>query len=124
MTFGELSDDSNRLANALGGLGVAPGDRVGIVLPQRPETAVAHLAAAKLGAIAVPLSVLFGPDALDMRLRDAGVRVVLGEGEPLERIAALGIDVPLVDVDRDLERLLGARRPASRRWRRRPTRRR
>ena len=111
VTFGELSERSNRLANALRGLGVGPGDRVGIVLPQRPETAVAHIAAAKLGAIAVPLSVLFGPDALDTRLRDADVRVVLGEGEPLERIAALGLDVPLVDVDRDLEVLLAEASP-------------
>jgi acetyl-CoA synthetase len=109
--FGELSDDSNRLANALQGLGVAPGDRVGIVLPQRPETAVAHVAIAKLGAIAVPLSVLFGPEALDSRLRDAEIRVVLGEREPLERVAALGLDVPLLDVDRDLEALLEAASP-------------
>ncbi|HKY24074.1 MAG TPA: AMP-binding protein [Gaiella sp.] len=111
VTFGELSDDSNRLANALRGLGVGPGDRIGIVLPQRPETALAHIAAAKLGAIAVPLSVLFGPDALEMRLRDADVRVVLGETEPLERIAALGLDVRFVDVDRDLERLLAGASP-------------
>jgi len=106
VTFGELADDSNRLANALRGLGVGLGDRIGIVLPQRPETAVAHIAAAKLGAIAVPLSVLFGPDGLQTRLRDAEVRVVLGEAEPLERIAGLGLDVPLVDVDRDLPAML------------------
>ena len=112
VTFAELSDDSNRLANALRALGVAAGERVGIVLPQRPETALAHIAAAKLGAIAVPLSILFGPDALEMRLRDADVRVVLGEGEPLRRIAALGVDVPLVDVDRDLGRLLADASPA------------
>ena len=111
VTFGELADDSSRLANALRGLGLGPGDRVGIVLPQRPETAVAHVAAAKLGAVAVPLSILFGPDALDMRLRDAEVRVVLGEGKPLARIAELGLDVPLIDVDRDLERLLGNASP-------------
>jgi acetyl-CoA synthetase len=106
VTFGELSDDSNRLANALRRAGVEPGDRIGIILPQRPETAVAHVAAAKLGAIAVPLSVLFGPDGLETRLRDADVRVVLGEAEPLDRIAGLGLDVPLVDVDRDLASLL------------------
>ena len=66
VTFGELADDSNRLANALRGLGIGFGDRIGIVLPQRPETAVAHIAAAKLGAIAVPLSVLFGPVVPDV----------------------------------------------------------
>ena len=112
VTFAELADDSNRLANALRALGVAAGERIGIVLPQRPETALAHIAAAKLGAIAVPLSILFGPDALEMRLRDADVRIVLGEGEPLRRIAALGVDMPLVDVDRDLERLLADASPA------------
>jgi len=111
VTFGELSDDSNRLANALRRAGVEPGDRIGIILPQRPETAVAHVAAAKLGAIAVPLSVLFGPDGLETRLRDADVRVVLGEAEPLDRIAGLGLDVPLVDVDRDLASLLADASP-------------
>ena len=49
-------------------LGITRGDRVGIILSQRPETAVAHLAAYKLGAIALPLSTLFGPEALDYRL--------------------------------------------------------
>lgn len=62
VTFGELSGDSNRLANALRGLGVEAGDRVGIALSQRPETAVAHIAVYKLGAIVVPLSTRFGPD--------------------------------------------------------------
>lgn len=111
VTFGELSDDSNRLANALAGLGVRRGDRVGILLPQRPETALAHVAVAKLGGIAVPLSVLFGPDALETRLRDADMRAVLGEARALERVAALGVDVPLVDVDRDLPKLLAAASP-------------
>ena len=60
-TFGELSESSNRLANALAAHGVKSGDRVGIMLPQRPETAIAHIAVYKLGAIAVPLSTLFGP---------------------------------------------------------------
>lgn len=58
-TFGDLTVLSNRLANGLRGLGVQAGDRVGIVLPQRLETGIAHLAVAKLGAIAVPLSGLF-----------------------------------------------------------------
>jgi non-ribosomal peptide synthetase component F len=43
-TFGELSESSNRLANALAAHGVKQGDRVGIMLPQRPETAIAHIA--------------------------------------------------------------------------------
>ena len=111
VTFGELSETSNRLANALRALGVRAGDRVGLVLGQRPETAFAHAAVYKLGAIAVPLSPLFGPDALQSRLGDAEAGVVLGESEPLERIAALGLDTTALDVDRDLERLLAAASP-------------
>ena len=64
---------ANRLSNALRGLGVGSGDRVAIVLPQRPETAISYMAIFQMGAIAVPLSHLFGPDALEYRLRDAGV---------------------------------------------------
>ena len=76
-SFRQLRGLSNRLANALAGLGIGRGDRVGIVLPQRPETAVAHLAAYKLGAIAVPMSCLFGPDALEYRLRHSGASLVV-----------------------------------------------
>src|SRR5437016_87863 len=95
---------SNQFARALTTLGVARGDRVGIVLPQRPETAVAHLAAYKLGAVALPLSTLFGPDALEYRLRDAGAKVVVTDGENLERVLAVAKGLPalvgVVCVDR------------------------
>jgi acetyl-CoA synthetase len=106
VSFGELVDDSNRLANALRAAGIERGDRVGIALPQRPEAAVAHAAVYKLGAIAVPLSTRFGPDALAVRLGDAGAKLVLGEAEMLERIAEAGLDSRLLDVDSDLAALL------------------
>jgi acetyl-CoA synthetase len=111
VTFAELGESSNRLASALSATGVAAGDRVAIILSQRPETATAHVATYKLGAIAVPLSSAFGPDALDVRLRDSEPRVVLGEQESLERVRALGFDGVLIDVDRDLDALLAAASP-------------
>jgi acetyl-CoA synthetase len=58
-SYGELRSWSNRLANLLRALGVARGDRVAVLLPQAPETAVGHIAAYKLGAIVVPLFTLF-----------------------------------------------------------------
>jgi acetyl-CoA synthetase len=76
-TFRDLQQQANRLANALTAFGIARGDKVAIILPQRPETAVAHIAIQQLAAIAVPLSFLFGPDALEYRLRDSGAKVVL-----------------------------------------------
>ena len=112
VSFGELSASSNRLANALATKGVEPGDRVAIILSQRPETAIAHVAAYKLGAIAVPLSSAFGPDALEVRLRSSEPRAVIGEQESLERVRALGFDAALIDADRDLAALLAAASPA------------
>jgi acetyl-CoA synthetase len=70
-TYGALQADANRLSNALVRLGVRPGDRVAIVMPQRAETVIAHLAIYQLGAVAMPLSVLFGPEALAFRLQDS-----------------------------------------------------
>ncbi len=88
LTFGQTTALSNRLANALRGLGIGPGDRVAIILPQRVETALAHLAVFKLGAISVPMSVLFGPEALLHRLGDSGARLVVTDSRSLDRVAA------------------------------------
>lgn len=77
MTFGQLQAQANRLANVLVHYGVRPGDRVAIHLPQSFEAAVAHVAAYKTGAIALPLFSLFGPDALRHRLADSGARVLI-----------------------------------------------
>src|SRR5215468_5404432 len=93
-TFAEFRARSNQLAHALIRLGITQGDRVGIILSQRPETAVAHLAAYKLGAIALPLSTLFGPEALDYRLRDAGAKVVVTDAESLDRVLGVRAALP------------------------------
>jgi len=77
VSFDELRSLSNRLANLLVSRGVGPGDRVGVLLPQRLETAVAHIAALKLGAITIPLATLFGEEALGHRLSDAGAKAVV-----------------------------------------------
>ena len=81
------------------------------MLSQRAETALAHLAVYKLGAIAVPLSTLFGPEALEVRLGDAEPRAVIGEAEALERAAAVSADLVRIDVERDLDGLLAKASP-------------
>lgn len=93
-TFGRIAELSNRLANGLRALGVHAGDRVGIVLPQCAYTGIAHLAVYKLGAIAVPLSMLFGPQALAYRLGDGAARAVIADPSALDALAEVAADLP------------------------------
>ncbi len=93
-SFWDIQQAANRLANALAGLGVKKGDRVAIILPQRPETAIAYVAIFQLGAIALPLSHLFGPDALEYRLSHAEASVVLVEPATLASFWAIKDRLP------------------------------
>jgi acetyl-CoA synthetase len=88
-TYAALAADANRLSHALAAAGVQRGDRVAIVLPQRAETAVAHLAIYQLGAVAMPLSILFGPDALEYRLQDSGAVAAICDATALGAVLEL-----------------------------------
>ena len=88
-SFAEISQLSNRFANALRAHGLARGDRVGVLLPQTPETAVAHVAAWKAGLVSVPLFTLFGEDALEFRLANSGARALVTDEAGLAKLAAI-----------------------------------
>lgn len=85
-TFWELRRLSNRLANALSALGIQRGDRVGVLLPQCPETAISHIATYKIGAVAIPLFTLFGPDALEYRLSNGEAKAIITDEANLEKV--------------------------------------
>lgn len=93
-TFGELRALSDRAANVLRGQGVGRGDRIAILLGQTPETAIAHLAAYKVAAVAVPLFTLFGIDALRYRLADSGARLVVTDSAGAAKLAEIRADLP------------------------------
>ena len=94
VTYAALQRDARRLSNALGSLGVTRGDRVAIVMPQRPQTAVALMAVFQMGAIAVPLSTLFGAEALQSRLNDSGARLAIVDEASADAIGALRESCP------------------------------
>jgi acetyl-CoA synthetase len=94
LTFWDLQQQANRCANALAALGVGSGDKVAIMLPQRPETAIAHIACYQLGAVAVPLSFLFGPDALEYRLQNSEAAVAIVDPASLPNLSAIRDRLP------------------------------
>jgi acetyl-CoA synthetase len=85
----ELKRLSNRLANTLLANGLSAGDRVGILLPQCPETALTHIACYKAGLIAVPLFTLFGEDALEYRLANSAATAIVTDRENMPKINAI-----------------------------------
>ena len=95
-SYADLKRHSNWLANLFASRGVQPGDRVGVLLPQAPETAFAHIAALKLGAITIPLFTLFGDEALSYRLGNSGAKVVVTfkDGSTLEEEIAVAAAHP------------------------------
>jgi acetyl-CoA synthetase len=95
-SYAELQQWANRLSRVLHLRGVRAGDRVAIVLPQRFETAVAYMAVLQMGAVAMPLSMLFGPEALAYRLQDSGAVVAICDGQAVDRLHGLREDCPAV----------------------------
>jgi acetyl-CoA synthetase len=85
--YGALRADSNRLANVLAARGIKRGDRVAILLPQSPAVVLSHVAIYKLGAIALPLAMLFGVDAIAYRLKDSGARALITNAQGLAKLA-------------------------------------
>lgn len=97
-SFGAIHEASNRLGRLLQAQGVEVGDRIGILLPQALETALAHVASYKIGCVAVPLFALFGADALQYRLHDSGARVVVTNAEGAAKLATIRDQLPALQV--------------------------
>ncbi|WP_312367716.1 AMP-binding protein [Ensifer sp.] len=89
LSYGEFSRQSSAFARGLEREGIRPGDRVAILLPQGFEAAIAHAGIYKLGAIALPLALLFGVEALEYRLLDAGAAAIVTNAFGQERLAAI-----------------------------------
>jgi acetyl-CoA synthetase len=98
VSYGALRDASNRLANALAARGIAKGDRVAILLPQGPAVAVSHIAIYKLGAITLPLAMLFGVEAISYRLKDSGARALITNAQGLAKLGAVRDVAPAVEL--------------------------
>ncbi|MDB5889513.1 MAG: AMP-binding protein [Polaromonas sp.] len=93
-TYRELQADADALSHALVAMGVQRGDRVAIVMPQRFETAVAYMAVFQMGAVAMPLSMLFGPEALEYRLQDSEAVIAISDESSITSLNAVRAKCP------------------------------
>ena len=94
LTYGQFAQRTSSFARGLAELGIRSGDRVAILLPQGFEAAIAHAGIYKLGAIALPLALLFGVEALQYRLGNAGACAIVTNQFGNEKIAAIRSDLP------------------------------
>jgi acetyl-CoA synthetase len=92
--YAQLQQAADALSHVLSDLGVQRGDRVAIVLPQRFETAVAYVAVMQMGAVAMPLSLLFGPEALEYRLQDSEAVVAIADASSISNVLAVRAQCP------------------------------
>ncbi len=118
----ELQQQANRLSQVLAGLGVQPGQRVAIVMPQRFETAVAYMAVLQMGAVTMPLSMLFGPEAIEYRLQDGEAVLAICDESSIENVllvrercpalrSVLGVGAAAARAGLDYGKLLELARP-------------
>ncbi|MFJ7945923.1 AMP-binding protein [Streptomyces sp. NPDC096354] len=108
LTYRQLESESARLAGRLDSLGVRPGDRVGVYLPNSPHFVVAMLAVLRLGAVHVPVNPMFRASELRHELRDAGPEVVITQDQLVPVLDEVRADTPVREVllTGDWERLL------------------
>ena len=95
-SFWDIQRAANRLSNALGALGTLRGERIAIILPQRPETGIAHIACHQMGAVAVALSQLCGEAALARRIEQSAARIAIVDADSLPSLWAIRERLPLL----------------------------
>jgi len=98
ITYRELRESTDRMANALAGLGVKKGDRVGLYLLNSPQFIIAYFAALKCGATVTPISPVYTSHEVKFQLQDSGARVLFCQDVLYEKVAKAGVDLDLVVV--------------------------
>lgn len=98
LSFGQLAQDSARFAHSLVARGIEPGDRVAVMLEPSRAFYVAMFGAMKMGAIAVPMFTLFGPDGIALRVQDCQPRLMVTHAEKAALVPAMpGLQVLVAD---------------------------
>jgi len=94
LSYTSLYQQANQLSNLLRQQGIERGDVVACILPQKPETAVTIIACLQLGAIIMPLSFLFGPDALAYRLQHSEAAALIIDAAGVDAFKQIASECP------------------------------
>lgn len=114
LTYGELNDRSRRLAALLQERGVGPGVRVAVLMTRREELPVTLLAIWRLGGVHVPLFTAFARPAIEFRVTDANVKLIVTEEGQRAKVDGLGPDI--IEVGRALDELIAGATPLQARF--------
>ena len=101
VTWGEQQALANRAANMLAAHGVGKGDRVAVCCPASPETAAVFFGSWKVGGILIAMSVLYGDDGIEHRIRTSGARAIVTDSENAGRMPA-GLVDHVIELDAEL----------------------
>ena len=94
MTYRQLGSMTNRIGNGLIKLGIKPGERVIILLHDRPEFMALYLGAMKIGAVPVPINMLATTGDLEYFLRDSEASAVVMEREIFDKLRTILPEIP------------------------------
>ena len=108
LSYGQLDELSSRCATLLASIGIVKGSKIGVMLPKGPHIMIVALAAWRLGAVYIPMFTAFGPDAIAVRLKDAGANVVITDDINRPKFDNLvnELDLQMVTVSRDKSSLI------------------
>jgi long-chain acyl-CoA synthetase len=95
LTYQQLAEQVNRFAASLSGLGVKPGDRIAIMLPNCPQIIIAYYAALSIGAVVVMTNPMYVEREMAHQFSDAGVKVLVGLDHLMPRIEKVWKETPV-----------------------------
>lgn len=98
ITYRELRDATDRLANAFAKLGLKKGDRIALYLVNSPQFIIAYFAALKCGATVTPISPVYTSHEVKYQLQDSGARAIICQDVLHEKVARTGVALDLVVV--------------------------
>lgn len=101
LTYGQLADESRRLAAGLQARGVGEGDRVPVLMTKRRELIISLMALWRLGAVHVPLFTAFASGAIELRVNESAARLAITEASQAQKFSSLQEQLELIVIEED-----------------------